>query len=161
MVRSILTDVDIPNVSVYDYLFGDVDETLETAIPTDEWQGDASGAYTAQDEKQQARARAVAETDKKIEEIIVKQAKQVNNTRTTLGTLATALSYAVLPAMALRAFPPTIPEAVAFEVGAVAAAVPPSIIATEFLTLNSTSNAVEIASTAAQYTQIAQSSTLK
>ncbi|MUL82001.1 MULTISPECIES: EspA/EspE family type VII secretion system effector [unclassified Mycolicibacterium] len=138
---------------------GDVGQTLESATPTDNWQGDASRAYTTQDSKQQERARTIAEADKKIEAVISKQADQVNQARSFLGTCATVLGYAILPAMAAKAFPATAPFAIAIEVGAVAGAVPPSAARMTVMSANAATNAVEIGQAMGQYAKVAASAT--
>ncbi|MDH6198207.1 uncharacterized protein YukE [Mycobacterium frederiksbergense] len=136
---------------------GDVGKTLESATPTDSWQGDASSAYTTQDSKQQERARTIAETDKKIEAVISKQADQVNQARSFLGTCATVLGYAILPAMAAKAFPATAPFAIAIEVGAVAGSVPLAAGQMSMMTANSVANAAEIGQATGQYAKVAAS----
>ena len=137
----------------------DVHQTLETAAPTDSWQGDASRAYMTQDSKQQERTRAIAEADKKLEAVISKQAEQVNQTRNFLGAYATVLGYAILPAMAAKAFPATAPFAIAIEVGAVAGAVPPSAVKVSMMSANAAANAAEIGEATARYAKVAASAT--
>lgn len=134
-------------------------QTLESAKPTSGWQGGASQAYTGQDAKQQERAREIAEADKKMEAVISKQAGQVNQTRSFLGTCATVLGYAILPAMAAKAFPATAPFAIAIEVGAVAGSVPLAAGQTSMMNANSMANAVEISQAMGQYAKVAASAT--
>ncbi|OBG89321.1 hypothetical protein A5733_00130 [Mycobacterium sp. NS-7484] len=138
---------------------GDVDQTLESAKPTSGWQGGASQAYTGQDAKQQERARMIAEADKEMEAVISKQAGQIDQTRSFLGTCATVLGYAILPAMAAKAFPATAPYAIAIEVGAVAGSVPLAAGQTSMMNANSMANAVEIGQAMGKYAKVAASAT--
>ncbi|OBB91642.1 hypothetical protein A5779_23705 [Mycolicibacterium peregrinum] len=139
---------------------GDVGQTLESATPTDSWQGDASSAYTSQDAKQQERARTIAEADKKIEAVIQKQAKQIDFSRQYLGTNATVLGYAIIPAVAAKAFVATAPYAIAIEVGAVAGTVPPCMAMMTKMAANSTANAAEVVAASAQYAKVTATSAL-
>lgn len=138
---------------------GDVHQTLESAKPTSGWQGDASQAYTGQDAKQQERARTIAEADKKMEAVISKQAGQIDQTRSFLGTCATVLGYAILPAIAAKAFPASAPYAIAIEVGAVAGSVPLAAGQMSVMAANSAANAVEISQAIGKYAKVAASAT--
>lgn len=139
---------------------GRVNDTLESAKPTSGWQGGASQAYTGQDAKQQERARAIAEADKKLEAVISKQASQIDQTRSFLGTCATVLGYAILPAMIAKVSGPHGPAvATAIEVGAVAGSVPLAAGQMTKMTANSMANAAEISQTMGQYAKVAASAT--
>lgn len=138
--------------------FGEVDGTLESAIPSDSWQGSASQAYKAQDSKQKDRATTIQEADSAIEAVVHNQAKQVNQTRTFLDVAATALGYAVLPAMIARAFgPPGIPVAIGIEIGAVAGSVSPSVGAMGVMSANSAVNATKIYQEMSKYAKVSSS----
>lgn len=140
---------------------GQVHDTLESAKPTSGWQGDASQAYTGQDAKQQERARTIAEADKALEAIVSKQASQIDQTRSFLGTCATVLGYAILPAMIAKVSGPQGPAvAMAIEIGAVAGSVPLAAGRTSMMSANAAANAVEVGKVVGKYTKVAASATL-
>ncbi|WP_082963641.1 EspA/EspE family type VII secretion system effector [Mycolicibacterium peregrinum] len=139
---------------------GQVHDTLESAKPTSGWQGDASQAYTGQDAKQQDRARSIAEADKALEAIVRKQASQIDQTRSFLGTCATVLGYAILPAMIAKVSGPQGPAvALAIEVGAVAGSVPLAAGQMSAMSAKSAANAVEVGKVIGQYGKVAASAT--
>ncbi|BBX27906.1 EspA/EspE family type VII secretion system effector [Mycolicibacterium alvei] len=139
---------------------GHVHDTLESAKPTSGWQGEASQAYTGQDAKQQDLARSLAEADKALEAIVSKQASQVDQTRSFLGTCATVLGYAILPAMIAKVSGPQGPAvALAIEVGAVAGSVPLAAGQMSMMSTNAAANAVEVGKVIGQYTKVAASAT--
>ncbi|CDP85925.1 MULTISPECIES: EspA/EspE family type VII secretion system effector [Mycolicibacterium] len=139
---------------------GQVHDTLESAKPAAGWQGDASQAYTGQDAKQQERARTIAEADKALEAIVGKQASQINQTRSFLGTCATVLGYAILPAMIAKVSGPQGPAvALAIEIGAVAGSVPLAAGQMAVMSANSAANAVEVGQVIGKYAKVAASAT--
>ncbi|MED5811113.1 EspA/EspE family type VII secretion system effector [Mycolicibacterium sp. 050232] len=139
---------------------GQVHDTLESAKPTSGWQGGASQAYTGQDAKQQERARSIAEADKALEAIVSKQASQVDQTRSFLGTCATVLGYAILPAMIAKVSGPQGPAvALAIEMGAVAGSVPLAAGRMSMMNANAAANAVEVSQVIGKYTKVAASAT--
>lgn len=139
---------------------GHVHDTLESAKPTSGWQGDASQAYKGQDAKQQERARSIAEADKALEAIVSKQASQIDQTRSVLGTCATVLGYAILPAMIAKVSGPQGPAvAMAIEIGAVAGSVPLAAGRTSMMSANAAANAVEVGQVIGKYTKVAASAT--
>ncbi|QZH62439.1 hypothetical protein K1X22_12525 [Mycolicibacterium farcinogenes] len=139
---------------------GQVHDTLESAKPAAGWQGDASQAYTGQDAKQQERARTIAEADKALEAIVGKQASQIDQTRSFLGTCATVLGYAILPAMIAKVSGPQGPAvALAIEIGAVAGSVPLAAGQMAVMSANSAANAVEVGQVIGKYAKVAASAT--
>ena len=139
---------------------GQVYDTLESAKPTSGWQGEASQAYTSQDAKQQDLARAVAEADKALEAIISNQASQNSQTREFLGTCATVLGYAILPAMIAKFSGPHGPAvATAIEVGAVAGSVPLATGQMTMMAANAVANSAQITQVIGQYSKVAASAT--
>ncbi len=139
---------------------GQVHDTLESAKPTAGWQGGASQAYTGQEAKQQERAREIAEADKAMEAIVRKQANQIDQSRSFLGTCATVLGYAILPAMIAKVSGPQGPAvAMAIEIGAVAGSVPLAAGQMSAMSAKSAANAVEVGKVIGQYTKVAASAT--
>ncbi|WKG04256.1 EspA/EspE family type VII secretion system effector [Mycolicibacterium sp. HK-90] len=129
---------------------------LESAIPTQAWQGDAARAYTARGTKQQERCRLIATADSIIETTVQKQASQVTNTRKVLDACSVALGIMVAPAMAAYPFLPAGPAiSMQIQIGAVAGTVPPALAALTKLSLDASTNMREIAKATQLYSEVA------
>ncbi|CDP87131.1 MULTISPECIES: EspA/EspE family type VII secretion system effector [Mycolicibacterium] len=105
--------------------FTAIGDTLKRATPTDQWYGRGSHTYADQNDRQQERVATMAKIDASVKDIVAEQAKQIKQTRDTLDAVATSLTICIPIAIVIGKIPPTGPaNQMAFEIGAVAAAMP-------------------------------------
>lgn len=133
-----------------------VGRILQSASPTQSWQGAASSAYAAQDVKQQDRSELMAKADRMLQEIVQKQASQVTNTRSMLDACSVALGIMVAPAMAAYPIPVVGPEiSMAIQIGAVAGSLPIAQASMLKMTSDAMTNSAQAASAARIYNEVA------
>jgi EspA/EspE family len=84
--------------------FGGLAEQLTSALPHEDWQGDASQAYASQVVTLQGIAQAIANSDLRLAEIVENQAEWVTHMRLGFGILLNILTAAVVVEVALRIF---------------------------------------------------------
>jgi hypothetical protein len=136
--------------------FNTVGQILESAAPTQNWQGSASSAYAAQDVKQQDRSQLMAKADSMIAGIVQQQASQVTNARTMLDTCSVALGVMVAPAMAAYPIPVVGPEiSMGIQIGAVAGSMPIAMATMAKLATAAAKNGLEVAKATRIYNQVA------
>ncbi|MGV0740019.1 EspA/EspE family type VII secretion system effector [Mycobacterium syngnathidarum] len=133
-----------------------VGQILQSATPTQNWQGSASSAYATQDVKQLDRSQLMAEADRTMQAIVQKQAGQVTNTRSILDACSVALGIMVAPAMAAYPLVPAGPAiSMSIQIGAVAGSVPIAMAAMTKMGVDAAMNGVEVAKATRIYNQVA------
>ncbi len=136
--------------------FGKVGQILDSATPSQSWQGSASSAYAAQDAKQKERSQLMAQADTIVESVVSKQASQVTNTRTVLDACSVALGIMVAPAMAAAVVLPAGPAiSIEIQIGAVAGTMPVALAAMTAMQVAAGMNRMEIAKATRIYSQVA------
>lgn len=136
--------------------FKAISDTLERATPTDQWHGSGSKAYAGENERQQERAAAMGKIDTEVKGIIANQAQQIDNTRTALEIVATSLTICIPIAIVIGKIPPTGPaQQMAFELGAVAGAMPIALGAFGTMEALTVANAQKFQQAANAYQQVA------
>lgn len=136
--------------------FQAISDSLKRVTPTDQWQSTGSSAYTAQNERQQERATAMAKIDTEVKDIIANEAKQIENTRKALEIVATSLTFMIPIAFAIGKVPPTGPaQQMAFEIGAVAGAMPIALGAFGTMEALTLTNAQKFQQAANSYQEVA------
>jgi hypothetical protein len=135
--------------------FQKIEEALGSTGAPASWTGDASSAYSGQNDVQQGRAKALAAADRKIQHVLEREAGQVKATRDVLDHATTILSAAIIPAIAAYGieFPPGAGVALSTEIqiAAVAATVPYATARFEELGYHAIDNADEIRQAAEAY----------
>ncbi|MEE6178175.1 EspA/EspE family type VII secretion system effector [Mycobacterium sp. 050134] len=135
---------------------GTAELTLRYATPNDEWQGDASRAYTAQNLEQLKRLQAFVHLDSQMKEILEREAGQVELTRNAIGGIKAALNLAIYVAMALYAIPSVGPElSMMFQVVVALGAVVGSFISEITLLNQSIVNRGDVQNVVSGYQEIA------
>ncbi|WP_052235617.1 EspA/EspE family type VII secretion system effector [Mycolicibacterium setense] len=100
-------------------------QTLGTAAPPPDWQGDASDAYGARTTEQQDRANNMASYDRAIQAVLFTEADQVQKARDFVSKRQTALALCIPAAIAMKFWGPGGPAiSLAFEAASVMATVP-------------------------------------
>ena len=136
--------------------FTAISDTLERAMPTDQWHGRGSQSYASENERQQERAAKMSNIDTEVKGIIANEAKQIENTRTALEIVATSLTICIPIAMAIGKIPPTGPaQQMAFEIGAVAGAMPIAMGAYGTMGSLTMANAQKFGRAASAYREVA------
>lgn len=136
--------------------FTAISDTLERAMPTDQWHGSGSAAYTAENEQQQERAATMSKIDTEVKGIIANEAEQIENTRKALEIVATSLTFMIPIAIAIGKIPPTGPaQQMAFELGAVAGSMPIALGAFGTMESLTLANAQKFRQAASAYRQVA------
>lgn len=83
-------------------LWGALQQQLESAVPDEGWQGEASAAYTAQLAALQDIAQTLAGLDRELAEIVANQAEWVTHIRLGFGILLNLLTAAIAIEVVLR-----------------------------------------------------------
>jgi hypothetical protein len=136
--------------------FTEISDGLTQAMPTGEWYGTGSEAYTAENEQQQERAAKMSKIDTEVQGIIANEADQIKNTRNVLDATATALTYMIPIAIVIGKIPPTGPaNQMAFELGAVAGTMPVALGACSTMAALTSANAQKFARAASAYQEVA------
>lgn len=125
-------------------------------MPTEQWHGSGSQAYAGENERQQERAVAMGKIDTEVKGIIADEAQQIDNTRTALEIVATSLTICIPIAIVIGKIPPTGPaQQMAFELGAVAGAMPIALGAFGTMEALTLANAQKFQQAANAYQQVA------
>ncbi|WP_052238364.1 EspA/EspE family type VII secretion system effector [Mycolicibacterium setense] len=136
--------------------FNTIADTLKGATPTEQWHGSGSDAYAAQNDLQQDRAAKMAKIDAEVKGIIAGQAGQLEKTRMVLDVAATYLTVCIPIAIVIGKIPPTGPaQQMAFEMSAVAIAMPPVLGAVTTMGYLATDNAQKFQKAANAYREVA------
>lgn len=136
--------------------FNTISDTLKSATPTDLWHGTGSNAYAGENDRQQERAATMSKIDSEVQGIIANQAEQIKKTRMALDVAATYLTVCIPIAIAIGKTPPTGPaQQMAFEMSAVAIAMPPVLGAVTTMGYLATDNAQKFQKAANAYREVA------
>ncbi|MED5815673.1 EspA/EspE family type VII secretion system effector [Mycolicibacterium sp. 050232] len=136
--------------------FTAIADGLKQLTPTDQWYGSGSESYTDQNEQQQERAATMSKVDNSVKEIIANEAKQIQNTRKILEISAMTLTICIPIAIVIGKIPPTGPaNQMAFEIGAVAGAMPFAQTATTTMFGLAMQNGLKLAQAAGAYREVA------
>ncbi|OBK03474.1 hypothetical protein A5746_07765 [Mycolicibacterium conceptionense] len=136
--------------------FEAISDTLERAMPTEQWHGRGSSAYAGENERQQERAATMRKIDTDVKGIIANEAEQIENTRRVLDITATSLTICIPIAIVIGKIPPTGPaNQMAFEIGAVAGSMPIAVAAYGTMGTLAMANAQKFARAASAYREVA------
>lgn len=98
-------------------LWGALRDQLGSAIPSEDWEGEASQAYAAQVAAMQDLAETLGDLDRKLAEIVAEQAEWVTHIRLGFGILLNLLTAAIVIEVALRIALAFVPGGPAWAVG--------------------------------------------
>ncbi|OBF44336.1 hypothetical protein A5719_07670 [Mycolicibacterium peregrinum] len=136
--------------------FTAISDTLKRATPTEQWNGRGSNAYAAENEQQRQRAATMSKIDTEVKGIVANEAEQIGNTRTALEIVATSLTFMIPIAIVIGKVPPTGPaQQMAFELGAVAGAMPIALGAFGTMESLTLANAQKFRRAASAYQEVA------
>ncbi|MDT5077345.1 MAG: hypothetical protein QOJ80_1982 [Mycobacterium sp.] len=135
-----------------------IEQTLSTTDAPGSWTGDGSESYTGQNDVQQDRATKMATTDRKIQHVLEREAKQLDQTRKVIDYMSTTLTAAIVPAVAALSIeiPPGAGVALSMEIQTIAVlgTVPMATTAFELMAAQALDNANEIQRLSQTYDQI-------
>ncbi|QRY52815.1 EspA/EspE family type VII secretion system effector [Mycolicibacterium septicum] len=136
--------------------FTAIADILKRATPTDQWYGRGSDNYASQNDRQQERATTMCKIDAGVKKIVADQANQIKQTRDTLDAAATSLTICIPIAIAIGKIPPTGPaNQMAFEISAVAAAMPVAQTMMSRMIYQASNNALRFAQAGSAYREVA------
>ncbi|OMB99262.1 hypothetical protein A5733_00905 [Mycobacterium sp. NS-7484] len=136
--------------------FNQISNALDQTKPTEQWRSSGSEAYAAQNERQQERAATMSKIDAEVKGIIADEAEQIKNTRDALDIVATSLTVMIPIAIVIGKIPPTGPaNQMAFELGAVAGAMPIALGAFGTMEALTLGNAQKFQQAASAYREVA------
>lgn len=127
---------------------------LQSAPPPD-WTGDGSNAYRDRNKEQQARTADMYAKDKAIQQVLADEASQVDNAREFVSQRQTALSAAIIPALAAKLLPYGQVISTLIEIAAFGATVPFATQRVTLMTQHAGENARKIRSLTSEYDSIA------
>jgi uncharacterized protein YukE len=136
--------------------FQGVAQELDQTDSPETWEGDASDAYDAQNSAHRSRAEELAKLDASVEAVVQREAGQLKHTRDTLDRTQTALGLSIPVAIGLKCSGPWGPAAAtAFELAAVAVALPIAVESFGRMVSDSAHNATELRRAGGGYDRIA------
>jgi hypothetical protein len=137
--------------------FNQVDDMLASAVPSDSWDGSGSHAYADQNTRQQLRSETLAEADREVHKVLVKESLQIKLRRGFLDDQSNFLaktSYVTFPLQ----FIPRYGEAakLVIELAALQTALGESSYQLYQLHSEVTENAAELRQTIGRYSGVAE-----
>lgn len=135
--------------------FQEICDLLETAFPKD-WEGAGSRAYTKQNTRQQDHAETMAHADNMVHGIVQNEARQLKETQDTIDIASDFLMACVPAAIALYFIPEVGPPmSLAFQVGAVAGAMPVPTARMAQMAFQAMQNAGQVQQAIGKYNEVA------
>jgi hypothetical protein len=136
--------------------FNEIGKTLESASPTDDWEGSGSQAYTHQNTQQQDRATKMKDADVAVRNIVAVQSVQVIALKNFLDLESTVLSGFIIPAIVAMRIPYVGPAlSIGIQTGAVLGTVGPSEIEMVMMARDAITNSQKLQQVIGQYNEVA------